>query len=115
MRREPETQGAPMNPPYPLDNDDRLATDHHKYLAELLDPVTRRRLGESARPEGARCLEVGAGGGSIARWLAAHVGRRGHVVALDLKPQHIRANPAITVVTHDLNSDDPLPAGPFDI
>jgi SAM-dependent methyltransferase len=101
--------------PYPLDNDDSYAFQHHQLLAALLDPITRRRLGETTRPEGALCLEVGAGGGSIARWLAAHVGRHGHITALDLKPHHIPANPAITVLAHDLNGDQPLPPGPFDI
>jgi SAM-dependent methyltransferase len=104
-----------MPTPYPLDNDDPKAYHHHKYLAELLDPISRRRLGETARPMGAQCLEVGAGGGSIARWLAAHVGRRGHVTALDLKPQHIPPTPGVTIVAHDLNGTEPMPPGPFDI
>ena len=50
--------------PYPLDNDDRLAYQHHQYLAELLDPVSQARLAPFVKP-GAQCLEVGAGGGSI--------------------------------------------------
>jgi tRNA A58 N-methylase Trm61 len=43
--------------------------------------------------EGARCLEVGAGRGSIAAWLCRAVGPAGHVTATDLQtsmrwPQH---------------------------
>jgi len=100
--------------PYPFDNDDPLAYLHHQCLAELLDPITKARLAPFAQP-GAKCLEVGAGGGSIARWLAARVGERGHVIALDLKPNHIPKGPTITVKAHDLNGDERLPNGPFDL
>jgi ubiquinone/menaquinone biosynthesis C-methylase UbiE len=58
--------------------------------------VSQRRLAPFVQP-GAKCLEVGPGGGSIARWLAARVGERGHVTALDLKPDHIPRGPTITV------------------
>src|SRR4051812_791969 len=100
--------------PYPLDNDDRLAYQHHRLLAELLDPVSQARLAPFVAP-GAQCLEVGAGGGSIARWLVAQVGERGHVTALDLKPNHIPTQPGISVLAHDLNGEERLPAGPFDV
>jgi SAM-dependent methyltransferase len=53
-------------------------------LAHALDAQTRRHLrGIGVRP-GMRCLEVGAGSGSIARWLAHEVGPSGEVVATDL-------------------------------
>ena len=102
--------------PYPLDNDHELAGEHHDALAEALDPATVARL-RGVRPDwtGAACLEVGAGGGSIARYLADQVGATGRVVALDLKPQHIPDHPRMTVVQHDLCSDEPLPAGPWDL
>lgn len=100
--------------PYPLDNDGPLAYRHHAYLADLLDAVSQARLATFVKP-GAKCLEVGAGGGSVARWLAAQVGERGHVTALDLKPNHIPAGPSITVLPHDLNSDERLPKGPYDL
>jgi 2-polyprenyl-3-methyl-5-hydroxy-6-metoxy-1,4-benzoquinol methylase len=114
---------APTNecPPYPLDNDHAYAHAHHRYLGALLDPITRARVTaavQDTRPTGltgARCLEVGAGGGSIARWLAGEVGPFGHVTALDLKPHHIPHQQRITIVTHDLNGDEPLPGGPFDL
>jgi 2-polyprenyl-3-methyl-5-hydroxy-6-metoxy-1,4-benzoquinol methylase len=102
--------------PYPLDNDHALAVAHHDALADLLDPVTTARLRELRRDwSGAACLEVGAGGGSIARYLADQVGPDGTVIALDLKPQHITPHPRLTVLQHDLTSDDPLPAGPWDL
>ena len=44
-------------------------------LERLFDPASRRRR-DLVRP-GWRCLEVGAGRGSIAVWLAAQVGPSG--------------------------------------
>jgi 2-polyprenyl-3-methyl-5-hydroxy-6-metoxy-1,4-benzoquinol methylase len=35
------------------------------------------------------CLEVGAGSGSIARWMAGQVGDTGRVVAVDIDTQHL--------------------------
>lgn len=62
--------------------------EHEARRLELLeqhaDPTTRRRLAEVGVGPGWRCLEVGAGRGSIARWLAEGVGPTGQVVALDL-------------------------------
>src|ERR1700758_2008586 len=58
--------------------DDRLSL-----LERLLDPISRRRR-DKVRP-GWRCLEVGAGRGSMAVWLAEQVGPSGQVVANDLE------------------------------
>ena len=38
---------------------------------------------------GMRCLEVGAGSGSIASWMAEQVGNTGHVVAVDIDTHHL--------------------------
>jgi SAM-dependent methyltransferase len=78
---------------YAMDNDHVAATDQHQALADLLDEQTRTRIrGLSGWPQVRRCLDVGAGGGSIACWLADEIAGRGseaQVVALDLKPGHI--------------------------
>lgn len=102
---------------------DRPATaagNHHRLLdqlAEMLDPFTRRRLDRAldrvASSGGARCLEVGAGAGTIAYWLANRVGPGGQVVATDLDPSRIPAHPRITALAHDIVTD-PLP-GRFDL
>ena len=55
--------------------DDRLALLEH-----IFDPLSRQRR-ELVQP-GWRCLDVGAGRGSIAIWLAERVGKNGHVVRL---------------------------------
>jgi hypothetical protein len=46
-------------------------------LEERLDPTTIRRIERLGLVSGARSLEVGAGRGSIARWLCGHVGPGG--------------------------------------
>jgi SAM-dependent methyltransferase len=53
-------------------------------LEEIADPGTIRRLSQLVVKPGLRCLEVGAGRGTIARWLSARVGVDGHVVAADI-------------------------------
>jgi SAM-dependent methyltransferase len=65
---------------------------------------------------GWRCLEAGAGGGSIAAWLAARVGPEGSVLATDIDTTHLEplAGSALEIRRHDLRRDD-LPAGSFDL
>jgi 2-polyprenyl-3-methyl-5-hydroxy-6-metoxy-1,4-benzoquinol methylase len=46
-------------------------------LERLADPITLRRLQSLGVGVGWRCLEVGAGHGSIVRWLARQVGPQG--------------------------------------
>jgi SAM-dependent methyltransferase len=53
-------------------------------LENALDANTTRHLLRVGLAQGWRCLEIGAGEGSIAAWMAATVGREGMVVATDL-------------------------------
>jgi SAM-dependent methyltransferase len=99
---------------YVFDNASVSATEQHRLLAELLDPFTTARLAETGVTRGWRCLEVGAGGGSIARWLAERVSPTGSVLATDVWPHHIPATPGLTVRTHDITRD-PLPSAAFDL
>src|SRR6266511_678340 len=62
-------------------------------LSAQFDPVTVRHLATVGVAAGWHCLEVGAGAGSIARWLAAMVGSTGRVVATDLDTQFLDALP----------------------
>jgi len=58
----------------------RLATHNG-----LWDTFTFRKLGELGDLAGWRCLEIGAGTGSVASWLLEQVGAAGHVVATDIE------------------------------
>ena len=53
-------------------------------FAERLDPATIRRIRSLGLAPGARCLEIGGGRGSIARWLCEYAGPAGQVTATDL-------------------------------
>jgi SAM-dependent methyltransferase len=97
-----------------MDNDQPTAPDTLRYLAEILDSFTTYRLELAGVPEGGRCLELGAGSGSIAVWLADAVGEDGSVVATDIQPRHIPAHPRVRVLAHNL-ATDPLPPGRFDV
>ncbi|WP_163506864.1 class I SAM-dependent methyltransferase [Fodinicola acaciae] len=88
----------------------RFAALEHRY-----DPVTIDQLTELGVDAGWRCLEVGAGGGSIANWLAEHVGPAGSVLATDIDPALVRVDrPNVRVQRHDIVADE-LPAGHFDL
>jgi ubiquinone/menaquinone biosynthesis C-methylase UbiE len=102
---------------YLFDNEATEAGDRFGALASLFDPVTFRHLEDLGVSDGWRCLEVGAGGGSVASWLATRVGESGQVVATDLDvrwlEQRLRA-PNIEVRRHSV-VDDPLPDSTFDL
>jgi SAM-dependent methyltransferase len=99
---------------YVFDNSSTCAVDQHSLLARLLDPFTTERLAETGVTHGWRCLEVGAGGGSIARWLADRVAPGGSVLATDIKPHHVPLVPGLDVVEHDITRDR-LPYAEFDL
>jgi SAM-dependent methyltransferase len=71
------------------------------------DPVTTRCFERLGVTEGWRCLEVGAGAGSIARWLGHRVGPAGHVVAADIDPRFLDELPDnVSVERLDIRGDD---------
>ncbi|MEU6148777.1 methyltransferase domain-containing protein [Actinosynnema sp. NPDC047251] len=87
------------------------ATEQFRCLSAAYDPITPARLGQTGVRKGRRCLEVGAGGGSVAQWLAR---RSGSVPATDLDPRHVPAEPGLTVRRHDVVREL-LPEGGFDL
>lgn len=91
------------DPPAGLPEGHRRMLSH---LAAMLDPFTIRRLEQAGVASGARCLEVGAGAGTVAHWLADRVGPDGQVVATDLDPSHLPAHPRIVPLRHDIATDD---------
>ncbi len=99
---------------YVFDNENDHARSQHDALAKLLDPFTFERLETTGVTDGWRCLEIGAGGGSVATWLAAKVAPAGDVLATDVKPDLIPHTPGLEVRRHDVVSD-PLPETAFDL
>ena len=86
-------------------------------LERIFDPASRRR--RAMVQPGWRCLEVGAGRGSMAVWLADQVGPGGRVVATDVDLTYLkRLNlPNLEVRQHDILRDplDILGLGSFDL
>jgi len=99
---------------YAFNNSPVDANIHFSVLERYLDPLTRGRLAPPVVRVGARCWEVGAGGGSVARALAAAAGPSGHVVATDLDPSQLTAEGTLSVRQHDLRTG-PIDGGPFDL
>jgi SAM-dependent methyltransferase len=98
---------------------DQRRDDEHERIAgmeELWDEGTKALLGSLGIAPGWRCLEVGAGGGSIAAWLADMVAPTGAVLATDINTHHLDTleRPNLKVRRHDVLSD-PLPDGRFDL
>jgi SAM-dependent methyltransferase len=73
-----------------------------------LDPFTFDYLERIGVQPGWRCLEIGAGAGSVVRWLANRVGAAGEVVAIDLDTKMIDglAGDTIEVRREDLMTAD---------
>ncbi|WP_369154333.1 trans-aconitate 2-methyltransferase [Streptomyces sp. R02] len=79
------------------------------------DPVTTGRLRQLGVGPGMRCLEVGAGTGTVARWLLEEAGVE-EVVALDRDTRALAAweLPGLRVLTADITDED-LDPGRFDL
>lgn len=89
----------------------RLAYIQSSFDPKSIQDLTRIGVG----PEW-ECLEVGAGGGSITRWLAMTVGTSGRVVATDLDTRFIAdiEMPNVEVRRHNILEDE-LETDAFDL
>jgi SAM-dependent methyltransferase len=85
-------------------------------LSAQFDSVTVRHLGAVGVVAGWHCLEIGAGTGSIARWLSVTAGTTGRVVATDVDTQFLDdlPSPPAEVVRHDITAD-PVEQDAFDL
>jgi 2-polyprenyl-3-methyl-5-hydroxy-6-metoxy-1,4-benzoquinol methylase len=103
-------QDAPVKEPNYIFTD--TAADAESFRLGLIeqraDDATIRRLENLGVAPGWRCLEVGAGRGSIARWLANRVGPDGCVVAADIDCRHLTGiKDTVEVRTFDVRTDTP--------
>jgi ubiquinone/menaquinone biosynthesis C-methylase UbiE len=80
------------------------------------DARSQRHLAALGIQKGWQCLEIGAGHGSIVRWLAEQVGPQGRVVATDINPRFLTEMqlPNVEVRRHDIRTE-PLEAGRYDL
>jgi SAM-dependent methyltransferase len=91
--------------------DERLAA-----LERQLDPVSQAAVRQLGLAAGWRCWEAGAGGGSIAVWLADQVTSSGSVLATDIDIAGLAGLRAanISVARHDLERES-VPWAEFDL
>lgn len=85
-------------------------------LEETLDPISQTHLAACRIGEDWRCLDVGAGNGSIARWLSGRC-PRGEIVASDIDTRFLpgpRSETRIKVIQHDVLTDN-FPPESFDL
>jgi len=101
---------------YAFDNAHELQRERLQALEAALDAGTIRVLHGCGIEPGWRCLEVGAGGGSIADWMCEQVGPEGGVLATDLDTTVLqaRSRPNLDIRVHDVLADD-LPSAAFDL
>ena len=101
---------------YVFDNGAVQARDRLTALAEVYDPSTIQHLSECGVADGWKCLEIGGGFGTIARWLSERVGPRGYVLTTDIDTRFLDALHLanVDVRRHDVLAD-PLPDETFDI
>jgi ubiquinone/menaquinone biosynthesis C-methylase UbiE len=102
--------------PYLFTHEDKAERERLAAIEAGLDPFTIECLEKIGVGEGWRCLEVGAGGGSIAEWLCRRIGPKGKVVATDLQTKFLEAidAPNLQVRKHDITKDN-LEADAFDL
>jgi SAM-dependent methyltransferase len=98
------------------DSPDAFERERLALLTRIANPITTRRLTDLGVGPGWRCLDVGAGDGSVARWLAGRVGSAGRVVATDLNPRFLGGHglPNLEVRRHNILEDD-LEASHYDL
>jgi len=109
-----------MTTKYLFDNAaEREAGARMAALAAQHNDATFRYMEKCGIALGWNCLEIGAGDGSVARWMAARGGPAGFVLATDIDPRFVlqegSANPAnMEVRVHDIVTDG-LPEGAYDL
>ena len=73
---------------------------------KLFDPFTQQVLETIGIDDGWECLEIGAGGGTIASWMCEQVAPSGEVVAIDLDTRFVErmSHPNLEVRQHDITT-----------
>jgi SAM-dependent methyltransferase len=116
MDRAPGARSNALDGKYALDTAQPGEKQRLDEQAKLWDPLSFRQLASLGVADGWRCLEVGGGTGTVARWLSERVGRTGQVVGTDLVTRwmdDVRA-PSLQVRRHDIVVD-PLEESTYDL
>lgn len=96
----------------------RESSQRFDSLQDIYDPISIRHIERLGIREGWSCLEVGGGGGSLARWMSAKAGPRGSVLVTDIDTRFLKGLTGelgnVQVQTHDIVREQ-LPIGAFDL
>ena len=96
-------------PYFATDSGEDIEWERLGLLEEMFDPITTARLDAIGIESGWRCINVGAGRGSINHWLAERVGPSGQVMAADLNPSLLskaKLPPNVEVREHNILTQD---------
>ncbi|MGC1702458.1 MAG: class I SAM-dependent methyltransferase, partial [Pseudolabrys sp.] len=101
---------------YVWQHDLKGESDRLRLMSDLLDPSSEFHLRRIGVATGWRCLEIGAGNGSLSQWLAQRVGPTGHVIASDIHTDLMSgiAGSNLEVRKFDVVHDEP-PDAPYDL
>jgi ubiquinone/menaquinone biosynthesis C-methylase UbiE len=115
----PDVKGFESSPGrYVFDNSASQTPTRFHVLQSCYDAATCAALADTGIAPGWSCWEVGAGGGSVAVWLAERVGPTGRVLVTDTSLERLDptlpARSNVRVERHDVVSD-PLPGNAFDL
>ena len=97
-----------MSAPYVfLQNVDEEERKRLSHFEAYLDGYTAQRLDRIGIAAGWRCLDVGAGRGSVAKMLSTRIGTSGSVVAADIDLRFLTGLPGnVEVRRHDIEAED---------
>lgn len=108
MRHDPYGTGV-------LTKDNPLEDNRLRLLEVALDPVSRSAVDGLPLPAAPRCLDLAAGRGSVAYWLARRF-PAGEVVAADIDPRYLDEGVAPNLrVRHFDAREDTFPDASFDL
>ena len=95
---------------------DEVELNRLRLMERILDPTTIRHLEMIGVAKGWKCLEVGAGAGSVAQWLSMRVGPVGKIMATDIDIRFLRqlSTPNLEIRQHDIVKDN-LETGQYDL
>src|SRR5262245_65566390 len=101
---------------YVWQHDLKGEADRLRLMSDLLDPSSKFHLLRIGVTDGWRCLEIGAGNGSLCQWLAQRVGPAGHVIASDIRTDMMEGIEGgnLEVLKFDVVYDGPSD-GPYDL
>jgi SAM-dependent methyltransferase len=103
---------APSPRTYMFDNSTAEAALQVQYLADILDPHTENVLSDIDMGPDWRCLDLGAGAGTIAVFLATRCGVD-HVVAIDKDPRYIPPTDRLEIREQDIAANPDLGANEY--